>query len=331
MAGRRISYVLSAVAATIMFKITDLVVNQTHFTPDQVARLTLYRWLLYPKILLAWTGVTGVVGSVLSLWMARHMPPYMDNLGFQSKYRRTNRTTMFLVVVGLVHGGLELVLAMPLGQEFHVRNILFTLMVQYVFYFNITVPLRHLATSVQTSAPPSRLATITFKKRHFHVDDLDHYLQSRQGQSTFLAFCQRDFRTEEIRAWQLVEQFKQRLVSPQTLVATCLSPQCALACPTSTVWGPIYVARLESWLRQDADIVGNVMPTSFFDEFQVALLVALCEDVWPRFKRQSMEWTNFYSRQRNLEGMDRVLRMVIKKSSSRLRPSRPPPTLSAPR
>ncbi|RQM29832.1 hypothetical protein B5M09_012255 [Aphanomyces astaci] len=266
--------------------------------------------LLDPAIIL-WISMAAVaiLGSVVGIGLSKHMPPYMDNLGLRRTYQRTYRTSIFFVLVSLLHGGLEWILSVPLGREFHVRNLIYTLAMQYVFFFNIAAPLRHLASSSQAMTS----VVTTTSKAASRMKELEQYLRSNHGLPTFMTFCQRDFRTEELRAWQLVEQFKQRLVSAQKLLTTCLVPQCALACPTSVKWGPTYVARLESWLRRDEDIVGNEVPTTFFDEFQAALLEALCEDVWLRFQRQSLDWIDHDRRRRSLEGMDTVLRMVVKK------------------
>ncbi|RHY45683.1 hypothetical protein DYB37_008502 [Aphanomyces astaci] len=265
--------------------------------------------LLDPAIIL-WISMAAVaiLGSVVGIGLSKHMPPYMDNLGLRRTYQRTYRTSIFFVLVSLLHGGLEWILSVPLGREFHVRNLIYTLAMQYVFFFNIAAPLRHLALSSQAMTS----VVTTTSKAASRMKELEQYLRSNHGLPTFMTFCQRDFRTEELRAWQLVEQFKQRLVSARKLLTTCLVPQCALACPTSVKWGPTYVARLESWLRRDEDIVGNELPTTFFDEFQAALLEALCEDVWLRFQRQSLDWIDHDRRRRSLEGMDTVLRMVVK-------------------
>ncbi|RHY61933.1 hypothetical protein DYB30_010559 [Aphanomyces astaci] len=260
--------------------------------------------------LILWISMAAVaiLGSVVGIGLSKHMPPYMDNLGLRRTYQRTYRTSIFFVLVSLLHGGLEWILSVPLGREFHVRNLIYTLAMQYVFFFNIAAPLRHLALSSQAMTS----VVTTTSKAASRMKELEQYLRSNHGLPTFMTFCQRDFRTEELRAWQLVEQFKQRLVSARKLLTTCLVPQCALACPTSVKWGPTYVTRLESWLRRDEDIVGNEVPTTFFDEFQAALLEALCEDVWLRFQRQSLDWIDHDRRRRSLEGMDTVLRMVVK-------------------
>ncbi|KAF0757629.1 hypothetical protein AaE_004210, partial [Aphanomyces astaci] len=285
------SYVLSAAAMVVMFKITDLVVNHSHFTPRHVNQLAFYRWLLYPKVQLPSMGCIGfvstlpclvavvisadlttlemqqssynsilwismaavaILGSVVGIGLSKHMPPYMDNLGLRRTYQRTYRTSIVFVLVSLLHGGLEWILSVPLGREFHVRNLIYTLAMQYVFFFNIAAPLRHLALSSQAMTS----VVTTTSKAASRMKELEQYLRSNHGLPTFMTFCQRDFRTEELRAWQLVEQFKQRLVSARKLLTTCLVPQCALACPTSVKWGPTYVTRLESWLRRDEDIVG---------------------------------------------------------------------------
>ncbi|RHY35904.1 hypothetical protein DYB26_004968 [Aphanomyces astaci] len=244
----------------------------------------------------------------------------MDNLGLRRTYRRSCFASSLLVLTSALISTLELTITLPLAQDYNVHNILYTLAAQYFFFFNLVVPLRDLesfqlmmrgkslangtmAPSQPTTSSPATACTA----------QLERYLRSDHGLPTFMTFCQRDFRTEELRAWQLVEQFKQRLVSAQKLLTTCLVPQCALACPTSVKWGPTYATRLESWLRCDEDIVGNEVPTTFFDEFQAALLEALCEDVWLRFQRQSLDWIDHDRRRRSLEGMDTVLRMVVKK------------------
>ncbi|ETV96930.1 hypothetical protein H310_09792 [Aphanomyces invadans] len=346
-----VSYLLSAAAVVIMFKITDLVANHIQFTPWQVQRLTLYRWLLYPNvqvatvagvgsvlalpavvvvvhstslsmdelhqahklnvILLASTSTSVLCGSVVGLWLSKLMPPYMDNLGLRRKYQRTNRATAIILCIGMVHSGLEVMWTNPIGEDYHVRNILFTLLMQYLFLFNIALPLRQVATKLPATTQSSQVSSFPSATNHL-AKEMDQFLRSPHGAATILEFCQRDFRTEEIRAWQLVEQFKQRLVSAPMLFATCLAPGCPLACPIAIRWGPTYAARLESWSQRDMDIVGSELTDSFFNEFQMALLEALSENVWLRFKQQSVEWSTLQRRRRSLEGMDSVLRMVVK-------------------
>ncbi|ETV96931.1 hypothetical protein H310_09793 [Aphanomyces invadans] len=358
-----VSFILSAGAVVVMYKITDLIVLHSHFSPAQVKRLSFYRKLLYPKVqvvavaacgamvsapysiaVYSFRGLTtaellhsshdtvlwaatctlallaGIGGIVLSAQMA----PYIDNLGLRFTYRRSCYAGSILVALSAMLSTLEITTSLVWARNYNVHYIFYTLAAQYFFFFNLVVPLRQLASfqrllfgryvastrAASSSASQSRKATVPAAQ----TDELEQYLHSPHGTASFFEFCQRDFRTEEIRAWQLVEQFKHGNVTEHKVLSTCLLPQCPLACPTSIEWGPLYVKRVNSWMHRDTDIVGTDLPRTFFDEFQVALLSALCEDVWLRFKEQSMEWKDHNRRRKSLEGMDTVLRMVVKQA-----------------
>ncbi|RHY21701.1 hypothetical protein DYB32_009729 [Aphanomyces invadans] len=264
--------------------------------------------------------LAGIGGIVLSAQMA----PYIDNLGLRFTYRRSCYAGSILVALSAMLSTLEITTSLVWARNYNVHYIFYTLAAQYFFFFNLVVPLRQLASfqrllfgryvastrAASSSASQSRKATVPAAQ----TDELEQYLHSPHGTASFFEFCQRDFRTEEIRAWQLVEQFKHGNVTEHKVLSTCLLPQCPLACPTSIEWGPLYVKRVNSWMHRDTDIVGTDIPRTFFDEFQVALLSALCEDVWLRFKEQSMEWKDHNRRRKSLEGMDTVLRMVVKQA-----------------
>ncbi|ETV97309.1 hypothetical protein, variant 1 [Aphanomyces invadans] len=173
------------------------------------------------------------------------------------------------------------------------------------------------------------------KDIHALLVDLQLFLGTPDGFDAVLAYAHKESHTQELLAWAMVEKFKRRLVTAQTVYDHCLAPQSLLWCKAAAEVAPAVARILHTPPPLHLHRVRDTSPHSpsmrrALDEFSTKLVKVIYFKVLPGFQQHSAAWHEFLTTLKTmdlLESVDKMTQQTTSNTLSKVSKAEPLPIL----